>query len=144
MPCRMNAPKPKYMFRGLSALSGVQASVSETLMERSYDPKRARASSVHRTLSARRLVRSQQTVSAAHSLCCTHGSPSFIEIVDYVDVYTYHQSLFSLEPSRAQGLRPCHRKPPRCGGVPSLEHNIFKQQTRRSLPCHTLPLGIHV
>ena len=85
------------MCRKLSALSGIQASASETLMERSYDPKRARASIfVHRTLSAQRLARSQQTVSArAHSLC-THGSPLFISIVD-----VYHQSLFPLERSRA-------------------------------------------
>ena len=87
------------MCRELSALSGIQASASETLMERSYDPKRARASIfVHQTLSAQRLARSQQTVSGrAHSLC-THGSPLFISIVD---VYMYHQSLFPLERSRA-------------------------------------------
>jgi hypothetical protein len=40
--------------------------------------------------------RSKQSL--LHNSLCTHGSPSFIEIVD---VYMYHQSLFSLESSRA-------------------------------------------
>ena len=102
-------PNPRYMCRRLSTLSGVHASASETLMERSYDPKRSASIFLHRTLSARRLVRSQQTVSAAHPLS-THGSPSFIDVLTCTCTisHCFHWNTLG------QGLRPCHRKPPRC------------------------------